>query len=80
MIGPTVQDDLLSILLRFRHYKYVLTADVEKMYRQVVVHLYDKHLKQIVWRSDLKEPVKVYKLNTVTYGAASAPYLTTRCL
>lgn len=59
MIGPTVQDDLLSILLRFRHYKYVLTADVEKMYRQVVVHPYDKHLQQIVWRSDIKEPVKV---------------------
>ncbi|XP_037298293.1 uncharacterized protein LOC119190433 [Manduca sexta] len=38
MVGPTVQDDLTSILLRFRMYKYVLSADVEKMYRQMSIH------------------------------------------
>ncbi|XP_059054462.1 uncharacterized protein LOC131848562 [Achroia grisella] len=33
-IGPTVQDDLISILLRFRQHKYVLSADVEKMLKK----------------------------------------------
>lgn len=33
--GPTVQSTLFSILLRFRTHKYVFTADIEKMYRQI---------------------------------------------
>lgn len=35
MIGPVIQDDLFSIILRFRTLKYVFTADISKMYRQV---------------------------------------------
>lgn len=80
MVGPTVPDDLTSILLRFRIYKYVLSADVEKMYRQVSVHPSDRHLQQIIWRYDSSCPLKIYQLNTVTYGTASAPFLATRCL
>jgi len=33
--GPTVQNSLMSILLRFRMHKYLFTADIEKMYRQI---------------------------------------------
>lgn len=37
MVGPVIQQDLFSILLRFRGFKYVLVADIAKMYRQVLV-------------------------------------------
>lgn len=37
-IGPTIQQDLLSILLRWRKHKYAITADAEKMYRQMEVN------------------------------------------
>ena len=80
LVGPTVQDDLMSILLRFRFFKYVLSADVEKMYRQVSVHPSDRHLQQIIWRDTPSSSLKTYQLNTVTYGTASAPFLATRCL
>ncbi|CAK1578751.1 unnamed protein product [Parnassius mnemosyne] len=80
MVGPVVQDDLLSILLRFRLHKYVLTADVEKMYRQIVIHPDDRYLQQIVWRDNPSEQLQAYQLNTVTYGTSSAPFLATRCL
>ncbi|XP_063392468.1 uncharacterized protein LOC134677967 [Cydia fagiglandana] len=80
MVGPTIQSDLLSILLRFRHYPYVLTGDIEKMYRQVLVHENQRHLQQIIWRDDPTKELKLYKLNTVTYGTASAPFLAVRCL
>ncbi|CAK1584895.1 unnamed protein product [Parnassius mnemosyne] len=80
MVGPVVQDDLLYILLRFRLHKYVLTADVEKMYRQIVIHPDDRYLQQIVWRDNPSEQLQAYQLNTVTYGTSSAPFLATRCL
>lgn len=79
-VGPTVQDDLLSILLRFRQHLYVVTADIEKMYRQIYIAESQRSLQQIIWRSNPSESIKTYTLNTVTYGTASAPYLATRCL
>lgn len=80
MIGPNVQDSLFSILIRARQYKYLLTGDVEKMYRQVEVNPDDRNLQLILWREDESLPIKTMQLNTVTYGTASASYLSTRCL
>ncbi|XP_045458277.1 uncharacterized protein LOC123668590 [Melitaea cinxia] len=39
-----------------------------------------RHLQLILWREDEEQPLKILKLNTVTYGMASAPHLATRCL
>lgn len=80
MIGPQIQDSLFSILVRARLYKYLLTADVEKMYRQCLLDESDRTLQLILWREDENLPLKTLKLNTVTYGFASASYLSTRCL
>lgn len=80
MIGPPLQNDIFSILLRFRQYKYVACADVEKMYRQVLVHDDQRNLQLILWRENASDELSIYRLNTVTYGTASAPYLSMRCL
>lgn len=79
-LGQTVQDDLFSIILRFRKHQYVLSADIAKMYRQILVNKDQRSLQRILWRSDRNDPVKTYELNTVTYGTKSAPFLATRCL
>jgi hypothetical protein len=42
LIGPTIQQDLFSILLRFRTYEIAFTADIEKMYWQIGIHLKDR--------------------------------------
>ncbi|KAG7305743.1 hypothetical protein JYU34_009868 [Plutella xylostella] len=79
-VGPTVQDDLFSIILRFRQHKFVVTADIEKMYRAIWLNPVQRPLQQILFRFDANEPIKSYTLNTATYGTASAPYLATKCL
>ena len=78
-VGPTVQQDLLSLILHFRLHSIVLTADVEKMYRQVWVHPDHRNLQCILWRNDPAERPTTFQLNTVTYGTAAAPFLATRC-
>ncbi|XP_031358231.1 uncharacterized protein LOC116181921 [Photinus pyralis] len=79
-VGPTIQSELFSIILRFRTYSVVLTADIEKMYRQILVAEADRKFQKIYWRDDHNAPIKAFKLNTVTYGTSSAPYLATKCL
>ncbi|XP_048506918.1 uncharacterized protein LOC125500006 [Athalia rosae] len=80
LVGPTIQQDLFSIILRFRQHKYVFTADIEKMYRQIIIHKDQRDLQRIVWRRSPEEPLRTFQLNTVTYGLASSPFLAIRCL
>lgn len=77
--GPIVQSSLFSILLRFRLHEIALTADVEKMYRQILVASEDYDLQRIWYRSSPAESLREYNLRTVTYRTKSAPYLSTRC-
>ncbi|XP_057672767.1 uncharacterized protein LOC130904152 [Diorhabda carinulata] len=80
MIGPTTQQDLFSILVRFRQHSIVIAADCTKMYRSVLVAPEDRHLQKILWRFSDNEPIDTYQLNTLTYGTAPASFLAIRCL
>lgn len=79
-VGPTVQDDLLSIILRFRTHSVVLSGDIEKCYRMVLVHPDQRFLQKILYRFSPDDPISTFELNTLTYGTASAAYLSTRSL
>ena len=37
MVGPTIQDELHKLLLRFRLYRHAITADILKLYRLILV-------------------------------------------
>jgi len=77
--GPVIQDDIIFILARFRTYKYVLSADVEKMYRQIWVSEPHRNMQRILWRTSPDAPIQTYRLKTVTYGTVPASYLATAC-
>lgn len=79
-IGPVVQQDLASILIRFRTFKYVLVADIIKMYRQIAIHPSQTRYQKIFWRDNPDSNLEVYELTTLTYGTSAASYLATRCL
>ncbi|GBM11927.1 hypothetical protein AVEN_209626-1 [Araneus ventricosus] len=76
--GGTIQDDLLSIMLRFRKHKFAFVADIKKMYRMILIDPNQRDLLRILFKAEVNDPVKVYKLCTVTYGTTSAPFLATR--
>lgn len=50
------------------------------MYRRIKIPQDDRCFKKILWRWNNQEPIKVYLLNTVTYGTSSAPFQATRSL
>ncbi|XP_022824808.1 uncharacterized protein LOC111355259 [Spodoptera litura] len=78
--GPRLQQDLATILLRWRKHKVVFMADIEKMYRFIKIHREDQPFQRILWRWTINQPIEEYELTTVTYGTTAAPYLAIRTL
>lgn len=79
-VGPSIQVDAFSLLLKFRTYAVVIKADIAKMYRQIDIIPWQRPLQRIFWRKTPSDPLKVYELKTVTYGTASASFIATRCI
>ncbi|KYN24375.1 hypothetical protein ALC57_04022 [Trachymyrmex cornetzi] len=65
LVGPALQDDLFAILLRFRLHTYVVSADIEKMFRQVLVTPEQRSLQRILWRSNAEASIDIFELNTL---------------
>lgn len=78
LVGPTIQDPLFNILIRFRQHRYIISGDIENMYRQVTLRESDRNLQLILWRDEEKQDLRTLQLNT--YGFSSASFLSTRCL
>ncbi|XP_065361949.1 uncharacterized protein LOC135955527 [Calliphora vicina] len=77
--GPALQNDLSTIITRWRKHYIGFTADLEKMFRQINVSPEHQPYQCILWRNATNK-ICVYALRTVTYGTTSAPYLAIRVL
>lgn len=73
--GPRLQEELFSILARFRTHKIGFSADIEKMYLHVNLDEQDCDCQRIIWRKDSTEPLQDYELTTVTFGLNCSPFL-----
>lgn len=78
--GPNLQDLLPYIIWRFRAYRFVLSADIRKMFRQIMVHEDDVIYQKIFYRFSEDEPVRVYVIKTVVYGFKPSPFLANRTM
>ena len=68
-------------MLRFRTHQNAFTADIEKMYRMILIeHNSERDFLKILWKEDIDSPVQIYRFNIITYGTSNAPYLATRTL
>ena len=48
LVGPTVQDDLVSIFMRFRLHKVAINSDIKAMYRQIWITPEQRDLQRIL--------------------------------
>lgn len=60
MTGPNIQEDVFSLLVRFRSHAYAIAADIDKMYRQIALDFEDRKYQKILWRKDTQQPVKIF--------------------
>ncbi|XP_066244823.1 uncharacterized protein [Euwallacea similis] len=80
MVGPVIQPDLFDIFISFREFRFVVSADIAKMYRQVSIEPKQWAYQRIFWRESPSALIEVFELNIVTYGQVSASFLAVRCL
>jgi len=62
-----------AVILSWRKYRFVFTADIHKMYRCIDVHPEDAQYQRILWRA-ADGAINVYALSTLTFVTASAPF------
>lgn len=80
---PKLWQDVVDILICFRSYHYAFTADICKMYRQILLLLMLPEFcvfQHILWRDSPHDKLVDCKLNTVTYDVNCVPYLALRVL
>ncbi|XP_037827650.1 uncharacterized protein LOC119615720 [Lucilia sericata] len=78
--GPTLQSDLITTILNWRKYQFVFSGDIQKMYRQILIHPDDRPYQKILFQRQPDSPIKDFELKTVTFGVNCAPFLAIRTL
>lgn len=80
LTGPSIQTDLFTVLLNFRLFAVAVIADIQKMYRQVLLDPAQRDLQRILWRDSTEKSIKVFRLKTITYGLKPSAFLAIRTL
>ncbi|KAF8795481.1 hypothetical protein HNY73_003325 [Argiope bruennichi] len=72
LIGPKLQTDIFSHLVNFRPFSAAFSADIDKMYRQILIADDDRKYQRIVWRSTPTDPLISYEIQTNQVSLVSA--------
>ena len=79
--GPVLLQDLAGILLRFRLQRVAITADIEKAFLQIGLHLPDRDVTRFLWLKDATTPtahaenLQEFRFTRVPFGVVCSPFL-----
>ena len=73
-VDRKLNTQIFAVIMNWRRFKFFISADIVKMFRQILVAPEDR-------RFEIGEKnVDVYELNTVTHGTNPAPFLSNRVI
>ena len=76
--GPPLLNDLTAILVRFRRYRYAVTADIEKAFLHIILDEKDRDATRFFWLSNPEDPESqfvTYRFKAVLFGASCSPFI-----
>ena len=73
--GPTLQNSLFDVLLRFRYNRVAVCCDIQEMYLRVGIIPSDRRFHCFLWRESPSENPEVYQFNRLVFGVNASPYL-----
>ena len=71
--GPNLMTSILHILIGFRKERWAASADIEKAFPQVAIHLKDRDVLRCLWVEDGK--VCVYRFARLPFGLSCSPFI-----
>jgi len=71
--GPSLNPDLVKVLVRFRKWKVALTADITKAFLQICVRPEDRDVHRFLWKC--KDSIRMMRFVRVPFGNTSSPFL-----
>ena len=71
--GPCLIPSLEEVLLRFRRWRFAVTADIVKAFLQLQLKPEDRDVHRFLWECDGE--VRVMRFLRVTFGVSSSPFL-----
>ena len=82
MCGPKLQQDILAILIRFRSSKYIINADISKMFLNCKIKGNDRNFLRFLFQdpTDDTNTIKIYRFTTLCFGVKDAPYQSITCI
>ena len=78
--GPSLYPKLTTILNRFRRHNIGLSADVSKMFREVVLDPAERDYHRFLMSDPNSQEVKTYRMKRLTFGVTSSPFLASKVL
>ncbi|KRX33666.1 hypothetical protein T05_16002, partial [Trichinella murrelli] len=74
--GPSLQSDLVKILLRFRRHRIGVQADVSRMFLQIGLHKEDRDVTRFLWKEPGDPlPPQTFRFRRICFGLTSSPFL-----
>ncbi len=77
--GPNLYPPLPDVLTRFRRHNIGMTADVSKMFREILLNPEEKDLHRFLMRAT-NVSILDCRMNRLTFGVKSSPFLATQVL
>ncbi len=77
--GPNLYPPLTDVLTRFRLHSVGMTADISKMFREILLNPDERDYHRFLMRND-KGTVVDCRMHRLTFGVKSSPFLATQVL
>ena len=71
--GPCLLPDLVEVLMRFRRWRFAVSADIRKAFLMIGLRECDQHVHRFLWHKD--DVVRTMSFTRVTFGVKSSPFL-----
>ena len=79
LTGPNLYPKLADILIRFRGHRVAFSADISKMFREIVLHQEEQDYHRFLHKDESGQ-IRNHRMKRLTFGVRSSPFIATQVI